>query len=175
MLWMIYDQVLSRTIVDLRQPVTTAFLSYAIRVATIECLVAAAAGLAIFGASLAGGYRADRRLAAIAGVSYVAPMAYSAAVIGTLLAGWEVDVWIMSVTDATDPQVSATVAEALPVVLEPLAIGRHAATVVAAVVFGILQRRLCGVSARQAAWSAGAAGAAAIAAYALGGRAAVEF
>ena len=173
MLWMIFDQLLSRTIADLQPPVTSAFISYAVHVATMEFLVAAAAGLAIAGVTIARGYEADRRLAATAAVSYAVPALYSAAIIAAFVAGWEVDVWVMSATDATDPQVAATVADALPVVLEPLAIGRQGATVVAAIAFGILQRRLCDIGGRQAALTAGAAGAAALATYALGWSAAV--
>ncbi len=75
----------------------------------------------------------------------------------------------MSAADATDPQVAATLAEALPIVLQPFAIGRLIATPVASLVFAVLLRRGCGLGGRASVVAAVAAGTAAVLVHVLSG------
>ena len=172
--WMLFAQFADRAMPDLYRPLASAFATYSADSFGIEALSLVAAVVAAAGVRLItgrAGQRLPQRLGGVAPgptiaaaglIAYVPVACYSLGVLLALSFGWEPDVFIMSSADATDPQVSATIVEALPIVLQPLAMWRQLATAVAALVFAVLQRRLCGVSTGRAIATAAAAGLAAL-------------
>jgi hypothetical protein len=166
--WLLFEQFLERTVPDAAQAVAAAFRQYTLRVFGAEVAALAAAAAAVVVARLLLGRVGNSRRIAAAGVIAYAPITlWSMGVLLALAMGWQPDVWLMSAADARAPEIAATVREALPIVLQPLLLGRHMATVVAAIAFAILQWRLCRVSASHAAMMGTAAGVAAIAAQVL--------
>ena len=166
--WMVFEQFLGRSAVDVRQPLTTAFRSHGVRMISIELLLLGAARLAILGVHRVRRSRVDMRMLAAAGLlSYVPVMLHSAGVIVAFLAGWELDVWILSASEASAREIASTIREALPVVLEPLLTGRQVANVVGAVLFAWLQRRLCRTGTMEAVLTAALAGAIVVTGYAF--------
>jgi hypothetical protein len=162
--WMLFNQFADRAMPDLHGALSTAFAAYSADSFSIELLSLLAAVLAVAGVRLAIGGVGRRATIAGAGLLAYVPIAcYSLGVALALAFGWEPDIFIMAAADATNPQVADTIQEALPIVLQPLAIWRQLATVVAALVFAVLQRRLCGIGTGLAIATAGAAGLAALA------------
>jgi hypothetical protein len=165
--WMVFGQFLTRSLVDVRQPLTTAFLGHGVRMVSVELLMLGAARLAILGLHRIRRSRVDMRALAAAGLIAYAPIAlYSAGIIIAFLAGWNLDVWILSASEASDREVASTIREALPVVLEPLLIGRQVANVVGTVMFAWLQHRWCRIRTTEAVLTAALAGAIVVAGYA---------
>jgi hypothetical protein len=167
--WMLFHQFLDRAMPDLEHPLRIAFSAYSVRGFGLELSMLGAAATAVLAVRLAIGGGNGRRVAASGLIAYLPVALYSLIVVLALAFGWEPDIWIMSAADATDPQVAATLAEALPIVLQPFAIGRLIATVVAALAFAVLQRRVCGLGARGSVVAALAAGAAAVLVHVLSG------
>ena len=183
--WMLLRQFADRSMPDLHRPLASAFARYSADSFAIELLSLIAAVVAVAGLHLIAG-RARQRLpqrpggvapglpqrpggvtsgptvAAAGLLAYVPVASYSLGVLLALSFGWEPDVFIMSSAGATNPQISATIQEALPIVLQPLAMWRQLATIVGALVFAVLQRRLCGISTGRAIVTAVAAGLAAL-------------
>jgi hypothetical protein len=161
--WLLLEQFLGRALTDVAQPAAMAFRQYTLHVYGAEVVALAAAAAAAFGVRLVLGHQGNGRRVAVAGLLAYAPLTfYSAIVLLALMMGWQPDVWLMSAPDATDSDIAATLREALPVVLQPLLPWRHLATIIAAITFGALQRRLCRIGIRHAAITAAAAGAAAL-------------
>lgn len=162
--FLLYQQFLGRTLVDLQAPLRAAFTAYTFRVLAAESamLAAAAAGVAIV-QRIAPTHVDEGRLAATGLLSYGAVSIYGVAIVLATAVGWEPDVFVMSAFDATDAETAAAIAEALPYVLQPLAWGRLAASVASAALFAILQVRLCGQPATRAIATAAAAAACAAA------------
>lgn len=144
--FLLYQQFLGRTLVDLQAPLRAAFTAYTLRVlgAEIAMLTAAAAAVAIV-QRIFPARTNERRLAATGLLSYGPVSIYGVAIVLATAVGWEPDVFVMSAFDATEAETAAAIAEALPFVLQPLAWGRLGATLAAAVVFAVLQVRLCGL------------------------------
>jgi hypothetical protein len=166
--WMVFGQFLGRSAVDVRQPLTTAFVSHGVRMVSVELLLLGAARLAILAIHRVRGSRVDmRRLAAAGLLSYMPLVLYSAGVIVAFLAGWELDVWILSANGASAREIASTIRDALPVVMAPLLMGRQAANLVGAALFAWLQRRLCHTRTMEAVLTAALAGAIVIAGYAF--------
>jgi hypothetical protein len=162
--WLLYRQFLSRTLLDLADPLRAAFSAHTARVFAAElAMLGAAAGTIGLTRALVG--RGEgRAVTAVGLLSYaVAAALYSLSVVAALTFGWEPDVFVMSTADATGAQVVAAIAEALPLVLQPLAFGRMAATLAAALLFWALQMRLCAVTPGRSAITAGVAAVAVIA------------
>ena len=163
--WLLLEQFLGRALTDVAQPAAIAFRQYTLRMYGAEVVALAAAAAAAFGVRLVLGHQGNGRRVAVAGLLAYAPLTfYSAIVLLALVMGWQPDIWLMSGPDATDSDIAATLGEALPVVLQPLLAWRHLATIVAAITFGVLQRRLCRIGIWHAAITAAAAGAAALSA-----------
>jgi hypothetical protein len=166
--WLLYQQFLGRAMPDLRAPLAAAFRGYTARTFAIELIALVAAGAAVAGIRLLAGLRHDHQpanagpVATTGLISYVPVALFWLGAVVALTFGWEPEVWILSATDATDAQVSSAIQEALPIVLQPLVIGRQVATIAAAVTFAVLQRRLCGVGTGEAMLAAAAAGVSAI-------------
>jgi hypothetical protein len=174
--WLLYRQFLSRTLLDLVEPLRAAFVTYTLRIAAAElAMFAAAAGaIAITGAiDRRGGARKvgpdlqARFVAAVGLLAYAVVALYGVAIVAAVAFGWEPDVFVMSTADATDVEVVAALREALPLVLQPLLWGRLVTTIAASVAFWILQMHLCAVSRGRAAITAAAAALAAVAAQVL--------
>lgn len=164
--WLLYRLFVSRTLADLEPTLRTAFTQHTVRAigAEIAILTAAAAAVMVVRGLLR--IRTDaRRLTAAGLLSYGAAVLYGLGVVTAITFGWEPDVFVMSAADATDAQIVSAIAEALPLVLQPLAWGRLAATAVCTVLFGLLQWRWCGVAAGPVVMTAAAAGLAAGAAH----------
>lgn len=166
--WLLLEQFLGRTLSGVAQPVALAFRQYTLYLYGVEGVALAAAAVAVCVVRLAIGREGSGRRVAAAGLVAYAPVTlYSAAVLIALAAGWQPDVVLMSATGATGADVAGTIREALPIVLQPLLIGRYGATIVAAIVFGVLHATLCRTSARHSTIVAAAAGSAALAAQVL--------
>ena len=166
--WMVFEQFLTRSLVDVRQPLTTAFLGHGVRMVSVELLILGAARLALLALHRVRHSRVDlRRLAAAGLLSYVPMALYSVGVIVAFLAGWDLDVWILSASEASDREIASTIREALPVVLAPLLTGRQVANVAGAALFAWLQHRLCRIRAMEAILTATLAGAIVVAGYAV--------
>jgi hypothetical protein len=166
--WMVFDQFLSRSLVDVRQPLTTAFVGHGIRVVSVELLILGAARLAILALHRVRRSRVDmRRLAAAGLLSYAPLVLYSTGVIVAFLAGWELDVWLLSASEASAREIASTIREALPVVLAPLLTGRQVANIVGTALFAWLQHRLCRTGTMEAVLTAALAGAIVMAGYAF--------
>ena len=169
--WLLYQQFLGRAMPDVHVPLAVAFRTYTARTFTIELIALVAAGAAVAGIRLLARLLHQRQLGdagavALAGLISYAPVAlFSLGAVVALTFGWEPDVWIMSAADATDPQVSSAIQEALPIVLQPLVIGRQVATIASAVTFAALQRRLGSVGTAETIFSAAAAGMTALSVY----------
>ena len=142
--WLVYDHLRMRIPDDLRDGLSAVFLSAALREGATELF-----GLGVAGAvalTLAGPARTDavnRRVLAVLMLSYGPITLHSLGVAVAFLAGWDLDVSVASGAAVTPEDVATTVRESLPVVLEPLTAGRTVATVAAAIVCAVLQRRLC--------------------------------
>jgi hypothetical protein len=161
--WMLFAQFADRAMPDLYRPLASAFTTYSANAFVIEALALVAAVVAAAGIRLITGSAGHGATIAAAGLlAYVPVACYSLGVLLALSFGWEPDVFIMSSAGATDPQVSATIVEALPIVLQPLAMWRQLATAVGALVFAVLLRRLCGISTGRSIATAAAAGLAAL-------------
>ena len=93
---------------------------------------------------------------------------YGAGVVVAFVAGWQLDVWVISSRDATAPQIAATIEQALPIVLEPFAAGRLLATAAAIALFVWIGRRLGPLPLRPSFATAAAAAAGVTVAYLLG-------
>jgi hypothetical protein len=166
--WLLFEQFLGRTVTGDGQAVAVAFRQYTLRVFGAEVAALAAAAAAVAVARLLLGRDGNSRRIAAAGTIAYAPIAlWSIAVLIALALGWQPEVWLMSAANASDPEIAATIREALPIVLQPLLLSRYVATALGAVAFGILQWRLCRVSAVHAAIIASAAGGAALGAQLL--------
>jgi hypothetical protein len=166
--WMVFDQFLSRSLVDVREPLTTAFVGHGVRMVSVELLILGAARLAILGLHRVRRSRVDMRMLAAAGLLSYAPLAlYSTGVIVAFLAGWELDVWILSASEASAREIASTIREALPVVSAPLLMGRQVANVVGAAMFAWLQHRLCRTRPIEAVLTAALAGGIVVAGYAF--------
>ena len=160
--WLLYRLFVSRTLADLEPPLRAAFTYHTARAFGAEIAILTAAAATILAVRIPLRIRADPRRVAAAGLlSYAAVVLYGVGVVAAIAFGWEPDVFVMSSADATNGQIVAAIAEALPLVLQPLAWGRLAATAASAVLFALLQWRWCGVTAGAAAATAAAAGLAA--------------
>ena len=143
--WLLYRLVLGRTLLDLEAPLRTAFTAYTLRAFAAEIAMLAAIAVAFSSVRFFLPAATDgRRLAAAGLVSYGALAFYGLAIIGAVAFGWEPDVFVMSAADATAVEAAAAIEEALPLVLQPLAWGRLAASLAAAALFTMAQVTLCG-------------------------------
>lgn len=147
--WMVFDQFRVQTPADLQQGLATVFLAGGLRMASAELTALLIAGVIVINLRAASYGDADtRRALGVLLVSYLPIALHSMGVAGALLGGWNLDVFVLSGTTATPDEIAATIREALPVVLEPLSTGRTIATAGAAVLFAVLQCRLCAIPLR---------------------------
>jgi len=149
--WVVYDQFRVRTPEGLRAGLAAVFLTNGVRLMSAEVMALAAAGLIAVGlARHWQSNRDNRRMLGVLLLSYLPIALHSLGVATAFLSGWQLDVWIASNAAASPEEIAATLREAIPVVLEPLAAGRALAIVASAIVFAILQRRVCGLAPRTA-------------------------
>lgn len=166
MQWMIYRQFLERSLVDVREPLTDAFLRHGWRSVSVEMILLAVARLTIVGVRRLRPMYVDARMLTAAGLLAYAPMVlFDASVLVAFVAGWQLDVWLLPAGDASDREIASTIREALPIVLEPLTLARQAANVAGAILFAWLQHRLCRIDAGRATLHATLAGAAMVSGY----------
>ena len=143
--WMVFDQFRVQTPADLQQGLATVFLAGGLRTASAELMALVVAGVVAITLQVVSNGDADRRRAlGVLLVSYLPIALHSMGVAGALLGGWNLDVFVLSGTAATPDQIASTIREALTIVLEPVSAGRSIATAGAALLFAVLQRRLCG-------------------------------
>lgn len=146
--WLIYDQVRLQAPPELRDRVATIFVGGILRTGTGELLALLAAALLAVHLGRQPAFRAGPQLMLSVLLLSYAPIAmHSAGVAMALLGGWDLDVWLVASATARPDDVIATLADALPVILEPLSSGRTAATIGSVLVFALLQSRVCGLPA----------------------------
>ena len=96
----------------------------------------------------------SRRIVSALLLSYLPVALHSMGLAAALLGGWRLDIWIASSAGATPQAIAATLNEAVPVVMEPLARARDVVNAFAAITLGALLRQACGFSAWRAAGAA---------------------
>jgi hypothetical protein len=146
--WMVFTQFRAQTTPELQADVAAAFLARGTRMVSVELIALLVAGLVVINRRASAEGDVDRRALTVLLVSYLPLALYSMGVAGALLGGWNVDVWVLPAATASSRDIAATIGEALPVLLEPLSTGRAIATAGAAILFAVLQRRLCGMPLR---------------------------
>jgi hypothetical protein len=156
--WLIFDAMRFRTVADLQSGIAAGVMAHGIRLAVTESLTLLIAGLAAAGLLASRRYRDTSRVLTVFAISYIPIALYSAGVAVAFLSGWELDVWALSAPGASQAEIAATIEEAMPVVLQPLAAGRHVANAGAILLFAVLQRRFSGTTVRRSVAAAVAAG-----------------
>ncbi len=152
---LLYRQVLGRTLLDREAPLRTAFTAHTLRAFAGEIAMLAAIAVTFSTVRFLLPAATDgRRFVAAGLLSYGALACYGLAIIGAVAFGWEPDVFVMSAADATAVEAAAAIEEALPLVLQPLAWGRLAASLAAAALFAWVQVRLCARTTSRAVLSA---------------------
>jgi hypothetical protein len=155
--WMVFSQFRQRMPGAFHDALAAEFAAKTATMLTIETVALLLGGLAAVGALKA--FRSRRhagRIAVLLLLSYVPIALYTSGVLLAFAMGWTVDAVLLATPGASPADVAATIGDALPVVLEPLTLGRHAANIIGILVFAALLRR------RERASMTGATGAAAL-------------
>lgn len=156
--WLIYDHFRGRTPADLHGSVATVFQRESASIYAAELIALVTGVLLVRRRSGPSTTSTDRTVGALL-VSYAPIAIASIGIAVAILAGWDLDVWVLSSSTATPAQTAATLREALPFVLAPLSTVRHIANFSAMVLLAIVLHRTCAVPVRRsfavaAAWAA---------------------
>jgi hypothetical protein len=148
--WMILGQFRTRTVGALQEGVIAGFTAYSVRLLAINVVALVLAGTAALASLTPWRSRCDPwRIASLFLISCLPLVAWSLGVLAAFALGWNLDVWVMSSRDATQAQIAETLTEALPVIVAPLATGRHVANAAVAVLFALLLNRRGSISGRR--------------------------
>ena len=159
--WAIFEFLLTRALGGVQPGIATRLAALGWRTVAIELTALVLGGVAAI-AVLGGRPRLDTaRVLSVFLIAWSPVALYSAGILLALATGWEPDVQIFSSLESTDAQVADTIHEAMPVIMQPLTMGRHAANATSMLLLAVLQFRLCGINAKRSIAAAGVAGAAA--------------
>ena len=158
--WVMFESLLVKALGGVQPGIVARFAALVGSTMAIELAALVFGGFAAI--RVLGSGRSGRNTARVVSVFLIAwspVVLYSAGILLALAGGWEPDVQIFSSRESTDTQVADTIHEAMPVIMQPLTMGRHAANGTSMLLLAVLQYRLCGVNAKRSIAAAGVVGA----------------
>jgi hypothetical protein len=99
-----------------------------------------------------------QRLVSVALISWGPLALYSAGILIALTTGWSLNVPVFSSREATDAEVANAIAEAMPIIMQPVITGRHVANGAVVLTMALLQHRLCAIGVKRSIAAAALAG-----------------